>query len=92
MPFCIAKYHLKKVIITILVTIFRIALQRKSKAQNMCMYAKNKTKFFNVNPLLPSVTNWSCLAKNSILKSEGIMEKISYARHVYESVDDRCLS
>ena len=28
----------------------------------------------------------------SILKYEGIMEKISYERSVYESVDDRNLS
>ena len=36
--------------------------------------------------------NWThkpTLAKNSILKWEGIQEKIFYERHVYESVKDR---
>ena len=31
-------------------------------------------------------------ASISILKKEGIIEKISYERRVYESVDVRCLS
>ena len=30
-----------------------------------------------------------CMAKNSILKKELIIEKISYDRRAYESVDDR---
>ena len=29
------------------------------------------------------------MTKNSILKKEGIIEKISYERRAYESVDDR---
>ena len=30
--------------------------------------------------------------KNLILNKEGIIEKISYGRHVYESVDEKSLS
>ena len=30
-----------------------------------------------------------CMTKISILKKEGIIEKISYERRAYESVDDR---
>ena len=32
------------------------------------------------------------IAKISILKKEGIVDKICYVRHPYESVDDRSLS
>ena len=35
------------------------------------------------------LTHLLCMAKNSILKKEGIIEKISNERRAYESVDDR---
>ena len=33
-----------------------------------------------------------CMTKISILSKEGIIEKITYERRAYESVDDRSLS
>ena len=45
-----------------------------------------------VNPLL-YIGHYSVrIAKILILKSEGIIKKISYERRVYESVDDNSLS
>ena len=46
----------------------------------------------DVNPLCPNWTNSSCIAKNSILKWEGIIKKNSYERRDYESVDEKSLS
>ena len=51
-------------------------------------------KFFscgNVNPLVPSAHKSVRIAKISILKLEGIIKKISYERHDYESVDEKGL-
>ena len=44
------------------------------------------------NPFPPSVPIWHRLAKHSILILEGIIKKISYERHDYESVDEKSLS
>ena len=52
-----------------------------------------KWKFTNLfYPLLPSVSIWHRLAKLSILILEGIVEKITYERRDYESVDEKSLS
>ena len=41
---------------------------------------------------MPEGTNIYSIAKISFLKNEGIKEKNSYERHIYESVDDESLS
>ena len=41
------------------------------------------------NPLVANPLYLVCMAKISILKKEGIIEKISYGSRAYESVDDR---
>ena len=45
-----------------------------------------------INPSVPESRNIYRIAKISFLKKEGIKEKISYERRVYESVDDESLS
>ena len=45
---------------------------------------------FFISPLKPNGNN--NVVKISFFKREGIMEKISYERFVYESVDDKSLS
>ena len=45
----------------------------------------------NLNPLVTGPLYLVCMAKILILK-KGIIEKISYEHHAYESVDDRSLS
>ena len=45
--------------------------------------------FFLINPLVTDQLYLGCMAKNSIFKKERIIEKISYERRAYESVDDR---
>ena len=45
-----------------------------------------------INPLVPDPLYILCMTKISILKKEGIIEKNSYERRAYESVDDRRLS
>ena len=42
-----------------------------------------------INPLVTDPLYLACMAKISILKEVGIIEKISYERRAYESVDDR---
>ena len=42
-----------------------------------------------INPLVTDPLYLVCMAKISILKNEGIIEKISYERRADESVDDR---
>ena len=44
------------------------------------------------NPVLPSEANMRRSAKISILILEGIIKKISYERHDYESVEEKSLS
>ena len=44
------------------------------------------------NPLLPIVHKSARIDKFPILKLEGIIKKISYERHDYESVDEKSLS
>ena len=44
------------------------------------------------NPLLPIAHKSARIAKISILKLEGIIQKISYERRDYESVDEKSLS
>ena len=44
------------------------------------------------NPLLPSAFKSTRISKISILKIEGILKKISYEIHDYESVDKKSLS
>ena len=46
----------------------------------------------NNNPLVPSAHKNVRIAKILSLKLEGIIEKISYERRVYESVDEKSLS
>ena len=46
----------------------------------------------NFNPFPPSAPIWQRLAKLSILILEGIIQKISYERRDYESVDEKSLS
>ena len=44
----------------------------------------------NINPLVTDpLYLLTCMAKISILRKEGIIEKISYERLAYESVDNR---
>ena len=38
------------------------------------------------NPLPPNGFAWTCIAKILFVKKEGIMEKNSHERRVYESV------
>ena len=45
-----------------------------------------------VIPLVPGTDYTKHLAKILILECEGIIEKNSYERHAYESVDDISLS
>ena len=45
--------------------------------------------FFLLNPLVPEGTN---IDRITNLKKEGVKEKNSYDRRVYESVDDESLS
>ena len=45
-----------------------------------------------LNPSPPSVPIWHRLAKHSILILEGIINKISYERRDYVSVDEKSLS
>ena len=45
-----------------------------------------------INPLLPNGNYSNRIIKISFKKKEGIKKKISYERHVYESVDDESLS
>ena len=45
-----------------------------------------------VNPLVPSGHNSARITKISIVKLEGIIEKNSYERRDYESVDEKSLS
>ena len=47
-----------------------------------------KVSYFNPNPLSDPLY-LVCMAKISILKKEGIIEKNSYERRAYESVDYR---
>ena len=49
-------------------------------------------KSLDLIPFISSEPNSSRIAKISILKWEGITGKISYDRHVYESVGERNLS
>ena len=42
-----------------------------------------------INPLVTDSIYLVCMAKISVLKKEVIIEKISYERRAYESVDDR---
>ena len=42
-----------------------------------------------INPLVTDPLYLVCMAKISISKKEGIIEKISYERRAYESVDGR---
>ena len=42
-----------------------------------------------LNPLVADPLYLVCMAKNSIFKKEGIIEKNSYERCTFESVDDR---
>ena len=42
-----------------------------------------------LNPLLPIAHKSARIDKISILKSEGIIKKISYERRDYESVDEK---
>ena len=44
---------------------------------------------YQFNPLVTDPLYLVCMAKISILKKEGIIEKISYERRAYESVDNR---
>ena len=44
---------------------------------------------FYLNPLVTDPLYLVCMAKISILKKEGIIEKISYERRTYESVDEK---
>ena len=46
----------------------------------------------SVNPLLPIAHKSARIHKISILKLEGIIQKISYERRDYESVDEKSLS
>ena len=41
------------------------------------------------NPLVTDPLYLVCMSKISILKKEEIIEKISYERRAYQSVDDR---
>ena len=45
-----------------------------------------------LNPLLPSAAFLRHIAKTMILILEGIIQKISYERRDYESVDEKSLS
>ena len=45
-----------------------------------------------LNPLVPSVHKSAWITKNSILKLEGIIKKISYEHRDYELVDKKRLS
>ena len=45
-----------------------------------------------INPLLPNGTICSRIVKISFLKKLGIIEKISYERRDYETVDEKSLS
>ena len=42
-----------------------------------------------VNPLVTNPLYLVCMAKISILKKEGIIEKFLYERRAYESVDNK---
>ena len=42
-----------------------------------------------INPLVTDPLYLVCMAKISILKKEGIIEKNTYERRAYESVDER---
>ena len=42
-----------------------------------------------INPLETDSLYLACMSKMSIFSKEGIIEKISYERRAYESVDDR---
>ena len=46
----------------------------------------------NINPLLPSVHKGARIAKILILKLEGNIQKISYERRDYESVEEKSQS
>ena len=45
-----------------------------------------------LNPYMRFVSYMRCSAKILILNKEGIIEKISYERRAYESVDEKSLS
>ena len=51
-----------------------------------------KNKNLVLNPFPPSVPIWQRLAKLSILILEGTIQKNSYERRDYESVDEKSLS
>ena len=50
-----------------------------------------ETDWLGFYPLLPIAHKSARIAKISILKLEGTIEKISYERHDYESVDEKSL-
>ena len=45
--------------------------------------------YVTINPLETDSLYLACMSKISIFSKEGIIEKISYERRAYESVDDR---
>ena len=70
------------------------AVSRKTmKKRIQALKGSRKWKFTNFfNPLLPIAYKSARIDKISILKLEGIIEKISYESRDYESVEEKNLS
>ena len=70
-----------------------LCLEKTTKKRIQALKGYSKWKFTDFfNPLLPIAHKSAQIDKILILELEGIIKKISYERHEYESVDEKSLS